>query len=174
MEAWVVAGRPLFFSFLLFFLFSPYPFLPRVRCVHTQKRRCNRFSTRFGFIGSRPFHLVPFSSFPFPHTCSPLLLHVLLSSCPGISFLIFFLRTHWSRALTQVLGRPGLIMRWGSLFAPLHLVPSHRNHVHFCPVLPSFHVFILLSVQRARVHICLRLSSSLSLGEACVCVCVCV
>ena len=66
---------------------------PRARCVHIQKRHCNRFSMRCGFIGSCSLHLFPFSLFPFTHTCSPLFFHVLLSSCLGISFLLSFAYT---------------------------------------------------------------------------------
>ena len=151
--ACVVAGNT-FFSFPFFFfflLFSPYPSLPRARCVRIQKRRCNRCSMRFGFIGSRPLHLVPFSSFPFTHICSPVFFPVLLSSCLGASFLLSFAHTSVPALvlLTQVSACPGLIMRWGSLFVPVHLVPFRRDRVHFCPVLSSFHVFILLSVLRA-------------------------
>ena len=62
-------------------------------------------------------------------------------------------------------------MKWVSLFVPVHLAPLHCNHVHLCPVLSSFHVFILLSALRAHARtfaltVVFRLSS-----ERRVCVC---
>ena len=61
-------------------------------------------------------------------------------------------------------------MRWASSGVPMHLVPFHFNHTHLCPVSSSCHVFILLSLARAHVHICPHLSFTPSRGEACVCV----
>ena len=85
LDACVVAGNTFFsFPFLFFFLSSPLSLpLPRSRALlshtHTQKRRCNRFSMRSGFIGSCPLHLVPFSSFPlYIHLFSSFL------SCPPV------------------------------------------------------------------------------------------
>ena len=49
---------------------------------------------RFGFIGSRPLHLVPlFILSPFAHLLLPLFFHVLLSSCLVISSFSSFART---------------------------------------------------------------------------------
>ena len=47
--------------------------------------------------------------------------------------------------------------------------PSLFNRTHLCPVSSSCHVFILLSLVRAHVHICPHLSFTPPLGEACVC-----
>ena len=83
------------------------------------------------------FHTLPLSS----------ILSCLPASCLGISVLLSFACT-----LVQPLvcthaftfsSNPGF--RFSS-FVPVHLVPLHRSHVHFCPVLSPFHVFIFLSL----------------------------
>ena len=99
LDACAVAGNT-FFSFPFFFFFpllSPYPSLPRARCFHTQKRRCNRFSMRSGFIGSCLLLLVPFSSFPR-------YIHVFFLSCPPVfmswHFTLSFFCAHIGPALS--------------------------------------------------------------------------
>ena len=61
-------------------------------------------------------------------------------------------------------------MRWASWGVPVHLVPlSFPPHTP-CPVSSSCHVFILLPLARAHVHIGPHLSFTPPLGEGCVCV----
>ena len=65
--------------------------------VHTQRLHSNEAGSqvllmRFGFIGSRPLHLVPLSSFPLHTLLFPLFFHVLLSSCLVISSFSSFAR----------------------------------------------------------------------------------
>ena len=137
---------------------------------------------RFGFIGSRPLHLVPFSSLPLHTLLFPLFFHVLLSSClvtssfssfarigPGLSVYVHFYLPLNSKHRFQV--AQVFIMRWASSVVPVHLVPlSFQPHTHNCPVSSSCHVFILLSLVRAHVRIGPHLSFTPPLGEACVCV----
>ena len=135
---------------------------------------------RFGLIGSRPLHLVPPSSLPLHTLLFPLFFHVLLSSCPVISSFSSFARTLVPALVCtctstylkkEVSGRPGLYNEVGFIGCPCALgFPFHFNHTHLCPVSSSCHVFIVLSLARAHVHICLNLSFTPPLGEACVCV----
>ena len=90
------------------------------------------FLMRFGFIGSRPLHLVPFSSLsPFTHLWFPLFFHVLLPSCLVISSFSSFARTLVPALVctctsTYILNRfqvaQVFTMRWGSSVVPVHLV----------------------------------------------------
>ena len=79
---------------------------------------------RFGFVGSCPLHLVPFSSFvPLLHLWSPLFFHVLLS----ISSFSSFARTLapalvCTRTSTYILNTQVFTMRWSSSVVPVHLV----------------------------------------------------
>ena len=135
---------------------------------------------RFGLIGFRPLHLVPLSSLPLHTLLFPLFFHVLLSSCLVISSFSSFARTlvptlvctcTSTYIFTQVSGRPGLDNEVGFIGCPCALgsLFISTTHTHLCPVSSSCHVFILLSLVRARVHICPHLSLTPPLGEACVC-----
>ena len=180
LNACVVAGNTVFSILFLFFfpLFSPYPSLPRVQRVY---KLTTGSSMRFGCSSVGPLSFG--SLFIAPHRLPFFLfLHVLsvFMSCHPHPYLL--LRAHRSDSLvrlyahlhplqTQASGRPGLTMKWGSLFVPVHLAPLHRNHVLSCPVLSPFHVFIFLSLPCAHMHISPCLSSSgLPLWEACVCI----
>ena len=102
---------------------------------------------RFGFIGSRPLHLVPFSSLPLHTLLFPLFFHVLLSSClvtssfssfarigPGLSVYVHFYLPLNSKHRFQV--AQVFIMRWASSVVPVHLVPlSFQPHTH--TIVPS-------------------------------------
>ena len=174
LDACVVAGNT-FFSFPFFFfflLFSPYPSLPRARC--------NRFSLRFGFIGSRPLHLFPFSPFPFTHFCSPLFFRVLLSSCLSISFLLSFAHTSvpalvCTRTFTCT-SKPKFqvaqvfTMRWGSSVVPVHLVPlsSQPRTLLSCLVLSSCLQFLFLLRAHVRIRPNLRFSRLPSGRRVCI------
>ena len=160
LDACVVAANTFsFFPFFIFFLlFSPYPSLPRARCVHIQKTRCNRFSMRSGFIGSCPLYLFPFSP------------------CLGVSFLLSFAHTSvpalvCTRAFTCT-SKPRFQVAQvvHNEVAPVHLVPLHRNYAHFCPLVLSscLHLFVL----RAHAHVCPNLSFSRLPSGRRVCVCV--
>ena len=121
---------------------------------------------RFGFIGFCPLHWVPLCSscFPFTHF---FLLFSFMSPCLHVGLSVHVHIYMYFKPRFQVARFDNEV---GSVFVPVHLVPFHRNHVHFCPVLSSFHVFIILSLLRAHVHIRLNLSfSRLPSGEACVC-----
>ena len=139
---------------------------------------------RFGFIGSRPLHLVPLSSFPLHTLLFPLFFHVLLSSCLVISSFSSFARTlvpalvctcTSTYTLTLVSGRPGLYNEVGFIGCPCALgspfITTTRTFVRSRPpVLSSF--FCLLRARgraRAHVYICRHLSFTPPLGEACVC-----
>ena len=102
---------------------------------------------RFGFIGSRPLHLVPLSSLPLHTLLFPLFFHVRLSSCLVISSFSSFARTLFpalvctctsTYILTQASGCPGLYNEVG--FNRVSLCtwfPFHFNHTHLCPVSSS-------------------------------------
>ena len=138
---------------------------------------------RFGFIGSRPLHLVPSSSFPlFTHLWFSLFFHVLLSSCLVISSLCSFARTLVPalvcvRALlhtfsTQDSGRPGLYNEVGFIGCPCALGFSSIATTHlFVPSCPPPHVFILLPLPREHLHIRPSLSSFCLPSGRRVCVC---
>ena len=90
---------------------------------------------RFGFIGPRPLHLVPFSSFfPFTHLWFPLFFHVLLHLIiffvcahigPGLSVYVhFYIHFKHRFQVAQVFTR-----RWGSSVVPVHL-PSLSLQPH--------------------------------------------
>ena len=138
------------------------------------------FQMRFGFILllSPPFGS-PFT--PSPHT--PLLsscLSCLLPSCLGASSLTSFARTFvqplvCTRAFTST-PNPGFrLLRFdneaGFIVCPCARGSSSSQPRALLSCLARFHVFILLSLLRAHMHISPRLSSSrLPLWEACVCV----
>ena len=135
---------------------------------------------RFGFIGSRPLHLVPlFHPFPFTHFFFLFLFMSSLTSCPVISLLSFScahngpglsLYAHIHCTLRSQVAQV-LKMRFGSLFVPVHLVPSSSQPPTplSCLVLFScLHLFVL-----GCVHLCTHVLTLLvfaPLGEACVCV----
>ena len=125
----------------------------------------------FGFMSSRPLHLVPlFILFPLCTHLFPFL------SCPPVfmsgHLILSFVCTHMGPGLSvyaRNLLQPRFqvaqifIMRRVSLVVPVHLVPFLRNHTHLCPVWSPFsclHSFVLL---RAHLHFALTLG---------VCVCV--
>ena len=134
---------------------------------------------RSGFIGSRPPHLVPFSSFPL-HTLLFLFLFMIfmssLASCPFISLLSFFcayngpglsvyahiyVQLRFQVAQVSTMGVHRLSLCIWFLF--------HRNHTHFCPV-----VFLFMS--SSFCPFCAHIGTLVlalilpPLGEACVCV----
>ena len=136
---------------------------------------------RFGFIGSRPLHLVPLSSLPLHTPLFPLFFHVLLSSCLVISSFSSFARTvvpalvctctsTYSTFKHRFQVAQVFTMRWTSSVVPVHLVP-----LSFQPHAPLSRLVLLscliFSLVRAHVHIGPHLSFSPPLGEACVCVC---
>ena len=127
---------------------------------------------RFGFIGSRPLHLVPLSSLPLHTLLFSLFFHVLLSSCLFISSFFSFacvralLHTFKHRfQVAQV-----FTMRWASSGVPVHLVPlSSQPHALLSRLvlLSCLHSFVL------RAHTCtlaLTLDLRLPSGRR-VCVC---
>ena len=139
---------------------------------------------RFGFIGSRPLHLVPLSSLPLHTPLFPLFFHVLLSSCLVISSFSSFARTvvpalvctctsTYSTFKHRFQVAQVFTMRWTSSVVPVHLVPlSFQPHAPLSRlVLLSCLIFFLLCAHTCTLA--LTLASRLPSGRR-VCVCVCV
>ena len=118
---------------------------------------------RFGFIGSRPLHLVPFSSFSPSHTsvflfsfmshCLHVFHFILSFVCarigPGLSVYVHnYMYLKHRFYVAQV-----FIMGWVSLFVPVHLVLLSQPHTPLShPVLLScLHSFF--SRARTRAHL---------------------
>ena len=130
---------------------------------------------RSGLIGSRPPHLVPFSSFPLLTLLFLFLFMSSLASCPFISLLSFFcayngpgLSVH-AHIYFQLRFQVAQVstMRFHRLSLCIWFL-FHCNHTHFCPV-----VFLLMSSSFCPccAHICTFVLALIlpPLGEACVC-----
>ena len=93
-----------------------------------------------------PLFILPLQTFFFSFFFSCLLRFHVLSSHFFLSFARAPVRPLGVRAcvlLTQASGRPGLDNEVGfHCFSLVIWFPLHRNHLHLCPVVSSFHVFI--------------------------------
>ena len=102
---------------------------------------------RFGFIGSRPLHLVPLSPFSLHILLFLFLFMSSLASCPFISLLSFFCAYNgpglsvYAHIYFQLRFQVAQVstMRFHRLSLCIWFL-FHRNHTHFCPV-----VFLLMS-----------------------------
>ena len=135
---------------------------------------------RFGFIGSRPLHLVPLSSLPLHTLLFPLFFHVLLSSCLVISSFSSFARTlvpalvctcTSTYILTQVSGRPGLYNEVGFIGCPCALgspfISTTRTFVPSRPpVMSSFFCLLCAHTCTFALTLAVRLPSG---RRVCVC-----
>ena len=135
---------------------------------------------RFGFIGSRPLHLVPLSSLPLHTLLFPLFFHVLLSSCLIISSFSSFARTlvpalvctcTSAYILTHVSGRPGFYNEVGFIGCPCALGPPFISTTGIFvpfrpPVMSSFFCLFCAHTCTFALTLALRLPSG---RRVCVC-----
>ena len=135
---------------------------------------------RFGFVGSRPLHLVPLSSFPLHTLLFPLFFHVLLSSCLVISSFSSFVRTlvpalvctcTSTYILTQVFRHPGLYNEVGFIGCPCALgspfISTTRTFVPSRPlVMSSFFCLLCAHTCTFALTLVFRLPSG---RRGCVC-----
>ena len=141
--------------------------LRRTHSTYMFNEACLGSLMRFGFIGFRPLHLFPFSSFPLR---TPLFLFLFMSSlasCPFISLLSFFCAYNgpslsvYAHIYDQLRFQVAQVSTMGvHRLSPCIWFLFHRNHTHFCPVLLSF--------LRAHLHIGPSLNFASPRGGVCV------